>query len=148
MKHNKQHAQLLLDGNTIVNIENVTGGKTLTDEGLVNITTECTFTVIYKNLRFGVEARHVEDDHDIYSISIYDQTSEKNRYRRENFFDNPNDSNEIGHAYLDSAGGATYDEEISITDQNFKHIEPVENAIMSVLFGDKKQKIEPLIIPF
>ena len=144
MKHNKQHTQLLLDGNTIVDIEHVTGGKASTDEGLVNIVTECTFTVIYKNLRFGIEARHVEDDHDIYSISIYDQSAEKNRYRRENFFD----SNKIGHAYLDSTGGATCDEEISITDQNFNHIEPVENAIMSVLFGDKEQKIEPLIIPF
>ena len=137
MKTSTSH---LLKGNVIAIMEDVTGGKAYTDEGIVDITSEVTFTVIYKNLRFGVEAHHVEDDHDMYSISVYDQTKESDRYRRENIFDNPNNSNEICQCYLDSTGGGVYDEVISTG------YEVVDNAIMAVLFGN--ESVEPYIKPF
>ena len=132
--------QYLLKGNLIVNIENVTGGKEWTDEGLIDITSEITFTVIYKNLRFGVEVHHVEEDADMYAIAIYDQTSEPNRYRRESYFDNPNNYNEICYCYLDSTGGTFYEDEISTG------YEEVDDAIMAILFGN--ETIEPYIKPF
>ena len=132
--------QYLLKGNVIVNIENVTSGKEWTDEGIINITDEITFTVIYKNLRFGVEAHHVEEDADMYAIAIFDQSSEHNRYRREDYFDNPNDYNGIWYCYLDSTGGGAYDERISTG------YEVVDDAIMAILFGN--ETIEPYIKPF
>ena len=125
--------QYLLSENVVVDIENVTGGREYTDEGIVDITSEVTFTVIYKNLRFGVEAHHIDDDHDMYRISIYDQSSEPNRYRREN-------DNEISCAFLDSTGGGTMGEVLSTG------YEVVDNAIMDVLFGNNN--IEPYIKPF
>lgn len=140
--------QYLFEGNVITDIENVTGGYIWTDEGRIFITEECTFTVIYKNLRFGVEAHHVDDGHDMYSVSVYDQTKESDRYRRENIFDNPNNSNEICQCYLDSTGGGVYDEEISIIDCNGTRYEKVENAIMGTLFGREDLGIEGLIKPF
>lgn len=132
--------QYLFKANVIANIENVTGGYIWTDEGRIYITQECTFTVIYKNLRFGVEAHHVDDDHDMYSISIYNQSAERNRYRRE-------DDNEICHCYMDSTGGCA-DEEISIIDYNGTRYEEVENAILGTLFGREDLGIEGLIKPF
>lgn len=132
--------QYLLSGNVVVNIENVTGGKASTDEGLVDIVTECTFTVIYKNLRFGVEAHWITDDHDQYGISVYDQSEEKNRYRRE-------DSNEICYAYLDSTGGGVSDEGIYVAHDGVE-LDKVEDAIMSILFGNPELGIEAYIKPF
>ena len=133
--------QYLFKANVIADIEHVTGGCAWTDEGRVHITQECTFTVIYKNLRFGVEAHHVDDDHDMYSISIYNQSEERNRYRRE-------DDNEICHCYMDSTGGGCADEEISIIDYNGTRYEEVENAILGTLFGREDLGIEGLIKPF
>ena len=132
--------QYLLKGNVIVNIENVTSGKEWTDEGLIDITSEVTFTVIYKNLRFGIEVHHVEEDADMYAMAIFDQTSEHNRYRREDYFDNPNDYNEICYCYLDSVGG-TYDD-----GEFYTGYEEVDDAIMAILFGN--ETIEPYIKPF
>lgn len=128
-------AQYLFKGNVIACMEDVTGGYAWTDEGRVSIISEVTFTVIYKNLRFGIEAHWVEDDHDMYSISIFDQSAEPNKYRRE-------DSNEICHCFLDSTGGGTCDETISTG------YEVVDNAICSILFGNKELGIEPYIKPF
>lgn len=139
--------QYLFKGNVIVDVENVTGGYTWTDEGRVYITQECTFTVLYKNLRFGVEVHHVEDDHDMYAISVFDQSEERNRYRRENIFDNPNDSNEICYCHLDSSGGGMSDDTLSVIRDGIQY-EQVENAILSYLFGNKELNIEPCIKEF
>ena len=122
--------------NTSINIENITKGYVNTDEEKIKITEECTFIVYYNTLRFGVEAHHVDNDSDMYSISIYNQSAEKDRYRRE-------DDNEICHCYLDSTGGGCMDEEICIVDHEGTRYKEVENVIMEVLFGEN-----PLVIPF
>jgi hypothetical protein len=127
--------QHLFKGNVITVIENVTGGYIWTDEGRVHITQECTFTVIQKNLRFGVEVHHVEDDHDMYAISVYDQSSPHDRYRRE-------DDNEICYCYMDSTGGSSADEILDIGNPD------VEDAIMGTLFGREDLGILPLIKAF
>ena len=126
---------ILFKNNVIVEVENITGGYTWTDEGRVYITQECTFTIIYKNLRFGVEAYHLEYDHDMYRISVYDQSTEPNKYRRE-------DDNEICCTFLDSTGGGTMGEVLSTG------YEVVDNAIMGILFGNKELVIKSLIKPF
>lgn len=132
--------QYSFKGNVIVDVENVTGGYTWTDEGRVFITQECTFTVLYRNLRFGVEVHHVEDDHDMYAISIFDQSEERNRYRRE-------DNNEICYCHMDSSGGGMSDDTLSVVREGIQY-EQVENAILSYLFGNKELNIEPCIKEF
>ena len=81
-----------LTANTSIDVENVTKGYIHTDEGRIKITQECTFMVYHKNLRFGIEVSHVDEDHDTYSIKVFNQSAEKDRYRREDIFDNPNNS--------------------------------------------------------
>ena len=124
-----------LTSDTSINVENVTEDYIQTDEGRIKITQECTFMIYHKNLRFGIEAHHIDDDHDMYSIRIFNQSAEKDRYRRE-------DDNEICCAFLDSTGGGTMGEVIS-TD-----IVAVDNAIMDILFGNQRLGINPLIKPF
>ena len=124
-----------LTSDTGINIENVTEGYIQTDEGRIKITQECTFMVYHKNLCFGVEAYHIDDDHDIYSIRVFNQSAEKDRYRRE-------DDNEICCAFLDSTGGGTMGEVIS-TD-----LVVVDKAIMDALFGREDLNLKPLIKPF
>ena len=131
-----------LTTNTSIDVENVTKGYINTDEGKIEITQECTFMVYHKNLRFGVEVSHVDEDHDMYSIKVFNQSAEKDSYRREDVFDNPNNSNEICHCYLDSTGGGVFDEMVSTG------IDEVDNAIMDTLFGRKDLNLEPLIIAF
>ena len=131
-----------LTANTSIDVENVTEGYIHTDEGRIKITQECTFMVYHKNLRFGIEVSHVDEDHDTYSIKVFNQSAEKDRYRREDIFDNPNNSNEICHCYLDSTGGGVYDEMISTG------IDEVDTAIMDTLFGREDLNLKPLITAF
>ena len=124
-------AQYVLKHNAIANINSITGGYVCTDEGRVYIIQECTFTVLYKTHEYRVEASHVDDDHDMYSISVYNNKT----------------GGELSHAYLDSTGGGSSDEFLCIFNGTNRLVE-VEDAILDVLFGNKELCVEPLIKAF
>ena len=120
-----------IDGVHVV-IENVirntlrseTGGEIADDE---LITSECTFTVSKDGKKYAVEAYHIVDDHDMYCISVYDNTTDEAR----------DTATRIETTYFDSCGGTT-------EDLNVDNDSKIEAVILTVLFGYNTG----LIIPF
>ena len=119
-----------IDGVHVV-IENVirntlrseTGGEIADDE---LITSECTFTVSKDGEKYAVETYHVLDDHDMYCVSVYDNTTDETR----------DTMTRIETTYFDSCGGTT--EGLNVGDSK------IEAVILTVLFGYNTG----LIIPF
>ena len=111
-------------------LKSETGGEIDSDE---LVTSECTFTVSKNGKKFAVETYHVQDDHDQYCVSIYDNTSDETR----------DTMTRIDTTYYDSCGGTTEDG-IRVIDLCGERLEDIEAVILTVLFGYNTG----LIIPF
>ena len=131
--------QYLLSGNVIVNIESVTGGKVSTDEGIIPITKEVQMKVINGDKIYWVECYYLGDpdcdyNSDTYTIRVY------NNY--EGLKNSTDNKYEIAGMCIYSDGSSICDEGLYLEDTK------VEDAIMSILFGNPELGIEAYIKPF
>ena len=131
--YNINGIKVFIENITKATLRSETGGEINSDE---LITSECSFTVEKDGKKFGVEAYHVTEDADIYSINVWDNTDTVNRE-----FNAPN---HMCWASLDSTGGGTdITDHVSLVKEDYTHYEDVEQVIEDILFG-----VDGIIIAF
>lgn len=118
----KNNMKVSIEEISYVPLSEILEEELLVDERVID---DCKFSVSDDAYKFTVEAYHIQDDHDMYCVSVYDTTD-----------DNSCDTfNRVCTSYYDSCGGCEASEGIRIHDIKGNKREDFEDVILDILFG-------------